>query len=265
MPMARGQRHGADGTVGGVDWTLAEETPVAVVINAAPFAVMMATPADLEDFALGFCLGEGLIAAPDALLLTKTTRLDMGWELCLAVDPDQADTDRLAGRRGLEGRTGCGLCGVETLAQAVPKPARVGAPPPGLTPAAITRAFAALPDHQPLNARTRSVHAAAFCGPDGAILMAREDVGRHNALDKLIGAVVRADLNPADGFVVMSSRCSVELVHKAARVGVPVLATISAPTTLALDTAARAGMTLAARAGPDEVAWFPPEVERALG
>lgn len=258
MSVVQGALHTAEGRVGRVDWTLAEESPVAVIINAEPFAVMMATPADLEDFALGFCLSEGLIEAPNALLLTRVTRLDAGWELCLAVDPERADSERLAGRRGLEGRTGCGLCGVETLAQAVPPPAQVQAAAAAIAPRAIARAFAALPDHQPLNASTRSVHAAALCGPAGDILMAREDVGRHNALDKLIGGAIRGGLSPAQGFVILSSRCSVELVHKTARVGVPLLATISAPTTLALETAGRAGMTLAAHVRPDGVALFPP-------
>ncbi|MBB4285094.1 formate dehydrogenase accessory sulfurtransferase FdhD [Roseospira goensis] len=251
-----GALHRPDGGAGRVDWTLPEEAPIGFVYNGDPFAVMMATPADLEDFALGFSLAEGIIPAPDALLLAKVRRRSDGWELCLAVDPDAADADRLAERRGLEGRSGCGLCGVATLAEASRALPRVGPPPEGVTPATIARAFAALPDHQPLNARTRSVHAAAFCDPTGRIMMAREDVGRHSALDKLIGALARAGLDPRGGFCIMTSRCSVELVQKAARVGVPLLATVSAPTTLALETARRVGLRLAALARPDGVVTF---------
>jgi FdhD protein len=255
--MTHGILHGMGGASAGVDWDLPEEAPVAFVYNGAPFAVMMATPADLEDFALGFSLAEGIIPAPDALLLTKVTRHPDGWELCLAVDEDRGDMARLAGRRGLEGRGGCGLCGVESLAQVTRPLPTVPPVPPGVTPAAIARALESLPDHQPLNARTRSVHGAAFCDPAGRILLSREDVGRHSALDKLIGAMARAGVSPAAGFVVLTSRCGVELVQKAAFGGVPLLATLSAPTALALETARAAGLTLAARARPQGVVLFP--------
>lgn len=255
--MTHGLLYDAAGAGVGVDWDLPEEAPVAFVYNGDPFAVMMATPADLEDFALGFSLTEGIIPRPDALMLTKVMRQPNGWELCLAVDEDRADLARLAGRRGLEGRGGCGLCGVETLAQAMRALPRVPPGPAGVTPAAIARAFDSLPDHQPLNARTRSVHGAAFCDPDGRIVLTREDVGRHSALDKLVGAVARAGLSAAAGFVVLTSRCGVELVQKAAFAGVPLLATLSAPTALALETARAAGVTLAARARPQGVVLFP--------
>ncbi|KAA5605481.1 formate dehydrogenase accessory sulfurtransferase FdhD [Roseospira marina] len=265
--MTHGIRHPTTGDTGdeagAVDWALPEEAPIAFVYNGAPFAVMMATPADLEDFALGFSLAEGIIPTPNALLLTKVRRVAEGpaegWELCLAVDPDRAAMERLAGRRALEGRGGCGLCGVETLADALTTLPPVAPISKGVSPAAIARAFAALPEHQPLNARTRSVHGAAFCDPDGRIRLAREDVGRHSALDKLIGAMARAGLSGAEGFGVLSSRCGVELVQKAARVGLPLLATLSAPTTLARETAAAVGMTLAARAKPEGVVLFAPD------
>ncbi|MQX34969.1 formate dehydrogenase accessory sulfurtransferase FdhD [Roseospira navarrensis] len=254
--MTHGRLHGATGATGAVDWDLPDEAAVAFVYNGDPFAVMMATPADLEDFALGFSLAEGIIPRADALLLTKVRQQPEGWEVCLAVDEDRADLSRLAGRRGLEGRGGCGLCGVESLAQAARALPRVPPVPPGVTPAAIARAFQALPEHQPLNARTRSVHGAAFCDPQGRILLAREDVGRHSALDKLIGAMARAGLSAGSGFVVLTSRCGVELVQKAAFAGVPLLATLSAPTALALQAAQGAGLTLAARARPDGVVMF---------
>ncbi len=248
-----------DHGVGAVNWALAEEAPIAMLYNGDPFAVMMATPQDLEDFALGFSLAEGLIPDAAALWVSRVRPLDDGArELCLTVDPERVDGERLAGRRGLEGRSGCGLCGVRMVEQARPALPRVGPLPAGITPAVMARAFAALPDHQPMNTHTRSMHAAAFCDATGAIVMAREDVGRHSALDKLIGAVVRAGLDPRAGFVVMSSRCSVELVQKAARVGLPLLATISAPTTLALATADRAGLLLAALARPGGVVLFAP-------
>jgi FdhD protein len=247
--------------VGAIDWALAEEAPVALSYNGQPFAVMMATPEDLEDFALGFSLAEGLIPDAAALWVTKVRPLDDGaWDVCLTIDPDRADTERLAGRRGMEGRSGCGLCGVEMIDQARPALPRVGPVSAGVTPAVIAKAFEALPDHQPMNARTRSMHAAAFCDATGAIVLAREDVGRHSALDKLIGAVFRVGMDPRAGFVVLSSRCSVELVQKAARVGVPLLATVSAPTTLALKTADRVGLVLAALARPSGVVVFPPDL-----
>lgn len=251
-----GVLHGARAARSEVAWTLPEEAPVALVVNAHPLAVMMATPADLEDFAVGFLLAEGVIAHPDALILTKVRPLSEGWELCLTVDPDTIDESRLV-PRAVEGRTGCGLCGVRHLADALPPLPRARDSGARVSPAAIDRAFAALPDHQPLNATTRSVHGAAFCDASGRIVLAREDVGRHTALDKLIGALARARRSPDDGFVVMTSRCSVELVQKAVRAGFTLLATVSAPTTLALDVAGRAGLTLAARARPDGVVVLP--------
>ena len=149
--------------------------------------------------------------------------------------------------RSLEGRVGCGLCGIAELEDAIRMPAHK-VPHVKFGAAAIARAFAALPGHQPMNEVNRTVHAAAFCSVDGAILLAREDVGRHNALDKLIGAVARAGLSPQSGFVLMSSRCSFELVQKCAAVGIGALATISAPTALALKLARQAGLQIAAMA-----------------
>ena len=156
--------------------------------------------------------------------------------------------------RALEGRTGCGLCGIEDIAQVI-RPLPKVAPKAKIGAEAIERAFAELPAHQPMNRLTHSVHAAAWCDPMGRVLVVREDVGRHNALDKLLGALARRDTDFGTGFIAMTSRCSFELVQKAATMGVPLLATLSAPTALALELAKRAGMTLAARS-PEGIVVF---------
>ncbi len=250
-----------------VAWHLAEEAPVAFVYNTESHTVMMATPADLEDFALGFSLAEEIVDDPRAVLLVKPEAVADGWRLCIAVDPDHLGRGA-AVQRGMAGRTGCGLCGVDSLDGAV-RPVRRRTPGAGLDPNAIPaealmRAFEDLPAHQPMNRQNRSVHAAAFCDAEGRILVCREDVGRHNALDKVIGAAVRAGYRLADGFVVMTSRCSFELVQKAVAVGIPLLATLSAPTALAVDLAGRAGMGLAALARPGGVVMFraPPDQQQ---
>ncbi|MEQ8349405.1 MAG: formate dehydrogenase accessory sulfurtransferase FdhD [Sneathiellaceae bacterium] len=254
----------ADGSAGagtgpdtGIDafWGIAAEVPVEIGLNGRPWTVMMATPADLEDFATGIAVTEGLLADPRAIQGIAMVARDRGIALDLQVDP--AALAALPAR-SLEGRTGCGLCGLERLSQlAAPQ---AGAAPPALPDlAAVARAFAALEAAQPLNRATRSVHGAAFCAPDGAIRLVREDVGRHNALDKLLGALLRGGLDPAAGFVAMTSRCSFELVQKAARVRVPLLATVSAPTGLALEVAARAGLTLVARGPQGTLVAFDPD------
>ncbi|MGQ9369886.1 formate dehydrogenase accessory sulfurtransferase FdhD [Azospirillum sp. ST 5-10] len=242
------------GHAGAVTWMIAEETPVAFEYNGRSHAVMMATPADLEDFALGFSLCEGIVAAPGDIERVTVRRTHGGIVLDIRADAMRLMSGSLR-KRSMEGRSGCGLCGVESLANAVRTPRRV---PPGVAPSppAVAAAFAALKDHQPMTRANRSVHAAAWCDPDGGIRLAREDVGRHNALDKLAGALAGAGIDPSAGFVVMSSRCSFELVQKAATLGVPLLATLSAPTALALELAHAAGMTLAARAPGDGVILF---------
>ena len=166
----------------------------------------------------------------------------------------RAEVARERQARSLEGRSGCGLCGMQRLDQVVRnvRPVRAGFT---VEADAVARAFAELPGRQVMNRLNHSVHAAAWADPSGAILLIREDVGRHNALDKLIGAMVAAGLDPAAGFCVMTSRCSFELVQKSAAVGIPCLATVSAPTSLALDLAERAGMTLASLS-PDGVVLF---------
>lgn len=239
-----------------VVWQLAEEIPVAFVYNDIPHAVMMATPTDMDDFALGFSIAEEIIDGPDGLLTAKAERQGAdGWKLCIAVDPDKLGRG-FSAQRSMAGRTGCGLCGIEELKDAVREPRRIEHSNQQPCATAISRAFNDLPGHQPMNRLNRSVHAAAFCSSDGDILLCREDVGRHNALDKLIGAIYRDGLDPNSGFVAMTSRCSFELVQKAAAASIPLLATVSAPTALAVDLAKRAGMRLAAQSQPGTIVVF---------
>jgi formate dehydrogenase accessory protein FdhD len=218
------------------------EAPVALLYNGEPFAVMMATPGDLADFALGFALSEGIVASASEFALVDVVSGADGHALHAAIP--QARFDALATRRrSLEGRSGCGLCGVEELRQALRPVPRV-APGAAVELARINQALARLARQQPLNARSGGVHAAGFA--HGEALLVREDVGRHNALDKLVGAIAHAALAPADGFVVITSRASYEIVHKAATAGVGLVVAISAPTDLAVRVADEAGLTLAA-------------------
>ena len=228
---------------------VAVETPVNIVFGNMPYAVMMATPTDLEDFVTGFSLTEGIIRKPDEIRGVTVSPQEDG----VVVTVDLAAgrfREHLARRRNLSGRTSCGLCGVETIEEMPMAHETLDARAP-ISAAALSRALDALDAHQVLNRETRSVHAAAWCDRDGAILTAREDVGRHNALDKLIGARLRAVGEAGDGFVLVTSRASFEMVEKTAIFGAPMLATISAPTSLAVERARHLGLTLAsfARAG----------------
>jgi formate dehydrogenase accessory protein FdhD len=240
-PLATADTLRIDGTTyAALTDTVITETPVALLYNGLAFAVMLATPCDLEDFALGFSLSEGIVAsAGDWRLLDRLDHAD-GISLDMAIP--QADADALAQRRrGLAGRSGCGLCGVESLQAALPPVPVVPAREP-VPVSAIRAALAGLAAQQPLNQASGGVHAAAFAHPDG--LLVREDVGRHNALDKVLGARARAGFG--DGFLVVTSRASVELVHKAATCGIGLLVAISAPTSLAIRLAHDAGVTLVA-------------------
>lgn len=221
-----------------------EEVPVAIHFNSKPYAVMMATPADLEDFAVGFALAEGIVASARDIGNVIALTTDEGVALDLAVREEKLNASRMV-KRSLEGRVGCGLCGIEDIKDAIRMPSRK-AKGVTLSPEAVARAYEALPQHQPMNAVNRTVHAAAWCDAKGGILETREDVGRHNALDKLIGALARREINLAEGFVLMSSRCSFELVQKCALAGIGALATVSAPTALALELARQGGIELAA-------------------
>jgi FdhD protein len=221
---------------------VAEEVPVALVYNGLPHVVMMASPADLEDFALGFSLSEGVLNAPGELHGVEVVPLSEGVELHMSIDLERYRPleDQ---RRNLAGRSSCGLCGTETIEQAVRHPAPVGAGV-RVQQQALHRAFAALAENQRLNAVTGAVHAAAWASPAGELLLVREDVGRHNALDKLIGAMIGAGRRVDDGFALITSRASFEMVQKAATVGVTLLAAISAPTGLAIRLAQETGLTL---------------------
>ena len=228
---------------------IAEEVPVALAFNGISHAVMMATPADLEEFALGFSLSEGILQSSDELLDIELAEAPQGLIVNASVSAGRfaALKER---RRNLAGRTGCGLCGVDSLDQAVRpvSPVRHAAP---IEADAIRRALDALPAWQVLNRVTRSLHAAAFADARGDILVAKEDVGRHNALDKLIGALSAAKIDPACGFALITSRCSYEMVQKAVTVGLPMLVAVSAPTALAVRMAQSAGLTMVAVARAD--------------
>lgn len=223
-----------------------DERPVALVYNGLSHVVMMATPLDLEDFALGFSLSEGLLNSVDELRDLTVQPGAMGLTVQLEVSP-RAFARFKDRRRHLAGRTGCGLCGVDSL-QAFHEalPASIETESTGALPgpAAIARAFAALPALQPLQAQTGGCHAAAWSNLQGKIQLVREDVGRHNALDKLIGALVRRGEDLPHGFALVSSRASHEMVSKCVRLGVGTLAAISAPTSLGVDLARRGGLQL---------------------
>jgi FdhD protein len=221
---------------------VARETPIALTYNRATHAVMLASPADLEDFALGFSLSEGIIATASDILALAIVELPDGIECRMDLAPDRLDALTRRQRR-LAGPSGCGLCGLDSLAAAVrPAPAV----PPGrvFTPTMVHDAMCAMPPAQLLNASTHAVHAAAFWTPEHGLVALREDVGRHNALDKLSGALTRASIAVSEGLLLLSSRVSVEMVQKAASLGAAVIAAISAPTSLAIETADRAGITL---------------------
>jgi formate dehydrogenase accessory protein FdhD len=231
--------------------TVAEEVPVAMVFNGTSHAVMIATPADLDDFGLGFALSEGIVGDRSELLDIETHSGEGGLEVRMTITQRRFAL-LAARRRTLAGRTGCGLCGVDSLAQVL-RPIAAVTGDTRIEPAAIRLALTGLRDHQPLNRSTGAVHGAAFVDPGGKILLAREDVGRHNALDKLLGAVVLAGHQPVNGFVLLTSRCSFEMVQKAASCGVAVLVAISAPTGLALRLAEETGVTVVALARADSM------------
>ncbi|WP_337053784.1 formate dehydrogenase accessory sulfurtransferase FdhD [Pseudoxanthomonas sp. USHLN014] len=240
---------------------IAEEVPVAFVYNDTPFAVMMATPCDLVDFAQGFALSEDIVEAIADAHVESIEHLLEGVEVRMRIPP-QREQALQRRRRSMSGRSGCGVCGSELLEAALRDPAPVG---PGIvvTPAALQRALRALQRAlralraaQPLGARTGATHAAGWALADGEIALVREDVGRHNALDKLIGAMHRAGLDPQAGFLVVTSRASYEMAMKAASAGIAFLAAISAPTALALALAQRTGMTLLGFARDDGYALY---------
>ncbi|MGQ3027987.1 MAG: formate dehydrogenase accessory sulfurtransferase FdhD [Ferrovibrionaceae bacterium] len=236
------------GQAEGVSLAVPEELPVAMVYDDVSYAVMMATPADLEDFAYGFSLTDGMIAHGGEIDRVAVNPTDQGMEIAITLADSWLETT--ARPRRLTAGSACGLCGVDALAKVKPVietvPRRLSVPR-----ASIVAAVRDLADHQPLNRETHSVHAAAWADTAGRILLAREDIGRHNALDKLVGALMRAGIDPAGGFCLITSRCSYEMVQKAVAYGIEMLVAVSGPSGLALDLAATAGLTLVAIARDD--------------
>ena len=226
-----------------------EETPLALTYNGGTYAVMMGTPRDLRDFAVGFSLSEGIVRSPDEIETLDIVELDDGIELRMWLKPSSAELVNER-RRHIAGPTGCGICGVESIAEAV-RPAAIV--PKGLTftPADIMAAMAGIAVLQQINIQTRAVHAAAFWTPAHGIVALREDVGRHNALDKLAGSLAQVSIPASEGIVLLTSRVSVEMVQKTATIGAPLMVAVSAPTALAVRTADAAGVTLAAIARAD--------------
>ncbi|MDM0114912.1 formate dehydrogenase accessory sulfurtransferase FdhD [Variovorax sp. J22R133] len=223
------------------DW-VADEVPVALEFNGISHAVMLATPLDLEDFALGFSLSEGILDAPHELYAVEEERSDLGITLHLHV-ASGAFARLKERRRSMTGRTGCGLCGTESLEHVSRNlPVLVDTQP--FSRAAISHAMSQFCEFQTLQQATGAVHAAAWCSADGEVRWLREDVGRHNALDKLIGALATQDVDASTGFIAVTSRASFEMVQKTAMAGVGLLAAVSAPTSFAVATAQRARMTL---------------------
>jgi FdhD protein len=225
-----------------------EEVPVALVYNGISHAVMLASPSDLEDFALGFSLSEGILQSPRELYDCEVIDVAEGSEVRLDIAAERILALQ-ARRRSLAGRTGCGLCGIESLQAAVRPPPRVPTRAP-LAAEAVQRALAELPAWQPLHAATGAAHAAGWANNDGTLQVVREDVGRHNALDKLIGALAKRHFDPSAGFLVVTSRASYEMVQKAAAAGVGLLAAVSAPTAFATRFAEAANVTLIGLARP---------------
>ncbi|WP_082109388.1 formate dehydrogenase accessory sulfurtransferase FdhD [Azospirillum thiophilum] len=223
---------------------IVDEMPVGLVYAGDLFAVMLATPTDLEDFAIGFSLSEGIAGTPDELAITGVDELTDGVRIRMEL-PVERLAALLRRKRNLMGGSGCGRCGTDSFAETL-RPLDPVRSTASIAPEAIRRAMAALPAGQSLNRQTGAVHAAGFARPDGDLVAVREDVGRHNALDKLIGALARAGIDPADGFVVVSSRCSFEMVHKTAAAGIPLIAAISAPTSLCVGFAATVGVGVVA-------------------
>lgn len=221
-----------------------EETAIAFTYNGSSHAVMMATPADLEDFAVGFSLSEGVIARLADIETIDIVPTGGGVDLQIGLRRDLS-VAMAARRRAMAGPAGCGLCGVESIEAAL-RPARAVGAAVRFASSDITAAVAELSRRQPLNAETGATHAAGFLARGRALALVREDVGRHNALDKLIGAMTRLGLDPSGGVLALTSRVSVEMVQKAAAFGAPVIAAVSAPTALAIRTAEAAGVTLAA-------------------
>ena len=229
--------------------SIPEEAPLALTYNGGTYAVMMGTPQNLTDFAIGFSLNEGVVQAPDEIQSLDVVDLGEGIELRMWLKDEHAA--RLSERRRhIAGPTGCGLCGIDSIAEAI-RPAAVVPPGQSFSARDIMTAMQSIGPLQTINIETRAVHAAAFWLPGRGIVALREDVGRHNALDKLAGALAQARVSTGDGMVLLTSRVSVEMVQKTAAIGAPLLVAVSAPTALAVRMAEAAGVTLVAVARSD--------------
>ena len=234
-----------------MDW-VAEEVPIALEYNGISHAVMLATPSDLEDFAVGFSRTEGIVDDMAQIFDFDQIQSALGFTLSLKIA--SSCMVRLKDRRrSMAGRTGCGLCGTDSLEHALRYPQTLGATPTRFEAAAVARALGNLRSQQLLLGVTGATHAAAWCNAAGKIALVREDVGRHNALDKLVGALLRAQVVAAEGFILISSRASYEMVQKAATAGVTVLAAVSGVTALAIEVAETAGVALLGFARGDDV------------
>jgi FdhD protein len=229
--------------------SIPEEAAVAITYNGGTYAVMMATPQDLEDFAVGFSISEGVVSSLSDIESLDIVGLDDGIEVRMWLGQPMADRLRER-RRHIAGPTGCGLCGIDSIAEAM-RPATIVGHGRKFSPEQIMVAMQGLPSRQKLNIATRAVHAAAFWNATAGIAALREDVGRHNALDKMSGALARASVSANDGMILLTSRVSVEMVQKGAAIGAPVIVSVSAPTALAVRIADAAGITLAAIARAD--------------
>lgn len=236
------------------DRDLAVEMPVNLVYGSVPYAVMMTTPSDLVDFAYGFSLTEGIVETADEIRSVEVEDGEGGLRLVVDLAPGRL-REHLARKRAISGRTGCGVCGIDDLAS-LPKAEPRVHEAAQVEIGSIQRALLALGDAQVINHATRAVHAAGWADLGGNLLAVREDVGRHNGLDKLIGALMRERTDPRGGFVVITSRCSFEMVEKTATFGAAVLVAISAPTSLAIDRARLHDMTLCAIARSDTLTVF---------
>jgi len=234
--------------------TLANETPIAMEFDGQPYAVMMLSPGDYEDFAVGFALSERIVDRASDIARIDVRHGLRGTAIDVRLERDHSRR-LIERRRAIPGQSGCGICGLTTIEEALPVlPPLTGAP--RVAPAALFAALASLSGLQSLNEATGAVHAAAFCRPNGSISALREDVGRHNAFDKVIGHLAREGIDPSSGFALLTSRCSFELAQKAVIARIPLLVTISAPTELAVAIARDARLTLVALARNDSVLVF---------
>ena len=227
-----------------------EEVPVALVYHGVPHVVMLASPADLEDYAVGFTVSEGLVGTPSEIQSVEVVHGTESIEVRIGIAGERF-SELLRRRRNLTGRSGCGLCGAETVEEAIRPPVKV-VNGPSVTVTGLHEALIQLESMQPVNARTGSIHAAAWVVPGKGIQFVREDVGRHNALDKVIGALVRSGAEVSAGYALITSRASFEMVQKAAAAGIAFVAAVSAPTALAIRMAQQTGITLVGFARRDQ-------------